>query len=159
MIFLLNPIKFYQNNIEKLLDIKNDNNNNSKMDFENFKKFINNKQFNQNKNFLNKILSNQYTNLEMKELENVISFLQKILLIRDPKIPFQQKTEFYQSISNEIPQNLKFELYKCQIIIAELYIKDKKYLNAKNELENLQKKIENDLNEIKNKSPFEKIDK
>ena len=157
MIFLLNPIKFYQNNIEKLLDIKNDNNNNSKMDFENFKKFINNKQFNQNKNFLNKILSNQYTNLEMKELENVISFLQKILLIRDPKIPFQQKTEFYQSISNEIPQNLKFELYKCQIIIAELYIKDKKYLNAKNELENLQKKIENELNEIKNKSDYNEL--
>ncbi len=157
MIFLLNPIKFYQNNIEKLLDIKNDNNNNSKMDFEDFKKFINNKQFNQNKNFLNKILSNQYTNLEMKELENVISFLQKILLIRNPKIPFQQKTEFYQSISNEIPQNLKFELYKCQIIIAELYIKDKKYLNAKNELENLQKKIENDLNEIKNKSDFNEL--
>ena len=162
MNFLLNPIKFYQNNIEKLLDIKNDlnsNNDNSKMDFENFKKFLyeHNKQFIQNKNFLNKILSNQYTNLEMKELENVISFLQKILLIRNPKIPFQQKIEFYQSISNEIPQNLKLELYKCQIIIAQLYIKDKKFLNAKNELENLQKKIENEINEIKNKSDYNEL--
>ena len=108
------------------------------------------------KNFI-KITSeieHQYTNLEMKEIENIIVFLQKILLLRDENTPYQAKADFYQSISSEISKKYQLDLFKCQILIGEYYIKDKQYLKAKNELEKLQIKIEQSKNELLNKDKF-----
>ena len=108
------------------------------------------------KNFI-KITSEierQYTNLEMKEIENIIVFLQKILLLRDENTPYQAKADFYQSISSEISKKYQLDLFKCQILIGEYYIKDKQYLKAKNELEKLQIRIEQSKNELLNKDKF-----
>jgi energy-coupling factor transporter transmembrane protein EcfT len=96
----------------------------------------------------------QYTNLEMKEIENIIIFLQKILLLRDENTPYQAKADFYQSISSEISKKYQFDLFKCQILIGEYYIKDKQYSKAKNELENLQIRIEQAKTELLNKDKF-----
>lgn len=99
-------------------------------------------------------IEKQYTNLEMKEIENIICFLQKILLLRDANTPYQAKADFYQSISSEISKKYQLDLFKCQILIGEYYIKDKQYLKAKNELENLQIRIEQSKNELENKDKF-----
>ena len=99
-------------------------------------------------------IERQYTNYEMKEIENIISFLQKVLLLRDENTPYQAKADFYQSISSEISKKYQLDLFKCQILIGEYYIKDRKYLKAKNELENLQIRIERSKNEILNKDKF-----
>ena len=95
-----------------------------------------------------------YTNFEMKEIENIICFLQKILLLRDENAPYQAKAEFYQSISSEISKKYQLDLFKCQILIGKYYIRDKQYLKAKNELENLQIRIEQSKNELINKDKF-----
>ena len=99
-------------------------------------------------------VEHQYTNLEMKEIENIIIFLQKILLLRDENTPYQAKAEFYQSISSEISKQYQLDLFKCQILIGEYYIKDKQYLKAKNELENLQIRLEQAKNELLSKDKF-----
>ena len=99
-------------------------------------------------------IESQYTNLEMKDIENIIKFLQKILLLRDENTPYQAKADFYQSISSEISKKYQLDLFKCQILIGEYYIKDKQYLKAKNELENLQIRIEQSKNEFLNKDKF-----
>ena len=96
-------------------------------------------------------IDRQYTNLEMKEIENIITFLQKILLLRDENTPYQAKADFYQSISSEISKKYQLDLFKCQILIGEYYIKDKQYLKAKNELESLQMRIEQSKNDLVNK--------
>ena len=83
-------------------------------------------------------IKHQYTNLEMKEIENIVSFLQKILLLRDLNTPYQAKGDFYQSISSEISKKYQLDLFRCQLLIGEYYIKDKQYLKAKKELENFQ---------------------
>jgi len=99
-------------------------------------------------------IESQYTNLEMKEIENIIQFLQKILLLRDENTPYQAKADFYQSISSEISKKYQLDLFKCQILIGEYYIKDKQYLKAQNELESLQIRIEQSKNEFLNKDKF-----
>ena len=115
---------------------------------------INKKEF---MNYFIKLTSDvdsEYTNLEMKDIENIINFLQKILLLRDQKTPYQAKADFYQSISSEISQKYQLDLFKCQILIGEYYIKDKQYLKARNELENLQIRVEQSKNELLNKDKF-----
>ena len=72
-------------------------------------------------------IKHQYTNLEMKEIENIVSFLQKILLLRDLNTPYQAKGDFYQSISSEISKKYQLDLFRCQLLIGEYYIKDKQY--------------------------------
>ena len=84
----------------------------------------------------------QYTNLEMKEIEKIISFLQKILLLKDKTTPYQAKADFYQSISSEISNKYQLDLFHCQLLICEYYIKDKRYSKAKEELENFQIRLE-----------------
>ena len=118
---------------------------------------INNSTNNENINNFIKItseLTKEYTNYEMKEIEDIICFLQKVLLLRDENTPYQAKADFYQSISSEISKKYQLDLFKCQILIGEYYIKDRKYLKAKNELENLQIRIELSKNELLSKDKF-----
>ena len=96
----------------------------------------------------------EYTNLEMKEIENIISFLQKILLLRDTNTSYQVKAEFYQSISSEISKKYQLDLFRCQLLIAEYYINDKKYTKAQKELENFQIRLEQCRSEYINKDKF-----
>ena len=96
----------------------------------------------------------EYTNLEMKEIENIINFLQKILLLRDTNTSYQAKADFYQSISSEISKKYQLDLFRCQLLIAEYYINDKKYTKAKNELENFQIRLEQCRVEYINKDKF-----
>ena len=96
----------------------------------------------------------QYTNLEMKEIENIISFLQKILLLRDMNTPYQTKADFYQSISSEISKKYQLDLFRCQLLIGEYFIKDKQYLKAKKELENFQIRLEQCRADYINKDKF-----
>ena len=180
---ILNPFLGFRENIEKLLDNKNKDNDEEeqivkKKTFseknslrENFHNNYEKQKKNQNKNEMqnineikkNEYMNNfikltseieQYTNLEMKEIEKIINFLQKILLLRDENTPYQAKADFYQSISSEISKKYQLDLFKCQLLIGEYYIKDKKYLKAKNELENLQIRIEQSKNELLNKDKF-----
>ena len=90
----------------------------------------------------------EYTNNEIKEIEGVVIFLKKILLLNNTDTPFQRKAEFYQSIAAEIPKDLELDLFKCQIIVGSCYLKVKQYSKAKEELENLQKRIEQKQNEL-----------
>lgn len=92
-----------------------------------------------------------YTNQEIKEIESVIIFLKKILHLNNSDTPFTRKAEFYKSIASEIPKNLEIDLFKCQIIVGSCYLKVKQYSKAKNELENLQKRIEAKQKELKTK--------
>ena len=99
-------------------------------------------------------IKHQYTNLEMKEIENIVSFLQKILLLRDLNTPYQAKGDFYQSISSEISKKYQLDLFRCQLLIGEYYIKDKQYLKAKKELENFQIGLEQCGADAINKDKF-----
>ena len=99
-------------------------------------------------------VKHQYTNLEMKEIEKIISFLQKILLLRDTNTPYQARADFYQSISSEISKKYQLDLFKCQLLIGEYYIKDKQYSKAKKELENFQVRLEQCRAEYINKDKF-----
>ena len=103
---------------------------------------------------INSEVDKEYTNLEMKEIENIINFLQKILLLRDENTPYQAKADFYQSISSEISKNYQLDLFKCQLLIGEYYIKDKQYRKAKNELESLQIRLQRCKNELLNKDKY-----
>lgn len=90
----------------------------------------------------------EYTNNEIKEIEGVVIFLKKILHLNNTDTPFQRKAEFYQSIAAEIPKDLELDLFKCQIIVGSCYLKVKQFSKAKEELENLQKRIEQKQNEL-----------
>ena len=103
---------------------------------------------------INSEADKEYTNTEMKEIENIINFLQKILLLRDENTPYQAKADFYQSISSEISKNYQLDLFKCQLLIGEYYIKDKQYRKAKNELESLQIRLQKCKNELLNKDKY-----
>lgn len=150
------------NALKKLRQQEKYNNNENQIkntDLNNINKKEKNKDITKNKYINNFIkitseIEKQYTNLEMKEIENIICFLQKILLLRDDNTPYQAKAEFYQSISSEISKKYQLDLFKCQILIGEYYIKDRQYLKAKNELENLQIRIEQSKNELENKDKF-----
>ena len=99
-------------------------------------------------------VKHQYTNLEMKEIENIVSFLQKILLLRDANTPYQAKGDFYQSISSEISKKYQLDLFHCQLLIGEYYIKDKQYFKARKELENFQIRLEQCRADYINKDKF-----
>ena len=169
---ILNPFRTFKASIEKLIDNnvrnKNENENGLKIiDKDEYKmkdkkdenniNNLNNNIYNtqecainnsSSNNYVNKYVKStleaghQYTNLEMKDIENIISFLQKILLLRDIKTPYQLKAEFYQSISSEISKKYQLDLFRCQLILVEYYIRDKQYLNAKKELDNFQIRLE-----------------
>ena len=102
----------------------------------------------------NSEIEHEYTNIEMKEIENIITFLEKILLLRDPGTPYQIKADFYQSISSEISKKYQLDLFHCQLQIVEYYIKDKQYLKAKKELENFQIRLDHCRADYINKDKY-----
>ena len=147
---ILNPINQFKKNIENLIEqfSKNDNiqfKNNTNNTCINNENTINTlSKVSRIKSIIKNIISKSfthYTNYEIKEIENEISFFQKILLTKNKSTPYQNKAEFYESISSEIPKELTLEIFNCQIIIGNNYIQNKNYMKGKNELENLEKKI------------------
>ena len=164
MNIIFNPIKQFTKNIKNIIEqiLKNEN-----------KKFSNNYDNPKNKLTLfsqknsksidKKILLNfksnfiNYTNSELKEIQNIINFLQKILLIRNNSTPYQKRAEFYQSISSEIPKELTLKIFSCQIIIGYYYIQNNNYLKGIKELENLERKIKKQKKLIISKSNINDI--
>ena len=163
---ILNPLKVFKANIEKLLD------NNMQTKDEDYlikQKLLNEEDSLDNKenpknmsikdymfNYFNIVskVDYQYTNKEMKEIENIVSFLEKILLLRDKKTSYQAKADFYQSISSEISKTYELDLFRCQLLIVEYYIKDKQYTKAKQELDSFQIRLEQYRAEFINKDKF-----
>lgn len=160
---LLIPIKTFQRNITELIEKKpasedsqpQSNINNASSVSKITSSENNNASDKQNKSLTKKIkdefIFEYYTSQEIKEIESVIIFLRKILHLNNSDTPFTRKAEFYKSIASEIPKNLEIDLFKCQIIVGSCYLKVKQYSKAKNELENLQKRIEAKLKELKSK--------
>ena len=163
---ILNPLKVFKANIEKLLDnnmqSKDDDhlikqqelNENDLLNNQENQKAISIKDYMFNYFKLVSKVDFQYTNIEMKEIENIVSFLEKILLLRDKNTSYQAKADFYQSISSEISKKYELDLFRCQLLIAEYYIKDNLYTKAKQELENFQKRLEQCKAEFINKDKF-----
>ena len=145
--WLLFPIKIFKTNIKFLID--NNNATISKTNFNyNNMKFISD---NPNTNKNNKIDFEHYTNNEIKQIEQVILFLKKIIFLNNKNTSVQKRIEFYQSIASEIPKDLELDLFKCQTIIGSCFIKNYKYDLAKTELENLLKRIEHKQTELHSK--------
>ena len=164
---ILNPLKVFKANLEKLLDnniqakdddylirhkLLNENNIINKGENKNGLMSIKNYMLNYFK--VTSKSEHQYTNKEMKEIENIVNFLEKILLLRDTNTSYQAKGDFYQSISSEISKKYELDLFRCQLLIAEYYIKDKEYTKAKQELENFQIRLEQCRAEFINKDKF-----
>ena len=150
-IYRNSPEEMNRNNLMENIDsISNKKNNNNKSNKETFlnnnedKELKNKPENNYMNNYIKSTseVEHQYTNLEMKEIEKIISFLQKILLLKDKTTPYQAKADFYQSISSEISKKYQLDLFHCQLLICEYYIKDKLYSKAKEELENFQIRLE-----------------
>ena len=162
---ILYPIKQFTKNIKNLIEqISKNEINKYSSNYDNSKNISTLiSQTNKKKSIIKKILltfkSNftHYTNLEMKEIENIIFFLQKILLIRNNATPYQKRAEFYQSISSEIPKELTLKIFSCQIIISYYYIQNKNYLKGIKELENLERKIKKQKKLIISKSNINDI--
>ena len=160
---ILNPLKVFKANIEKLLDNNIQSKNDDyliKQKILNENDLLNNQENQQIMsikdymfNYFNLVskVDFQYTNKEMKEIENIVSFLEKILLLRDKNTSYQAKADFYQSISSEISKKYELDLFRCQLLIAEYYIKDNLYTKAKQELENFQKRFDQCKSEFINK--------
>ena len=141
-------------NINEINNINNKNNNKDSHEVKEEKKDVKKIYYMDNYLKTTSEVKHQYTNIEMKNIEKIISFLQKILLLRDINTPYQAKAEFYQSISSEISKNYQLDLFRCQLLISEYYIKDKQYQKAKKELENFQIRLELCRNDMINKDKF-----